>query len=192
MRTARATRALPSKSKMTGVPPTAASTWIASPNTMTVDVTSVNDAPAGTNNTVTTNEDTQYTFGAADFGFTDPNDSPANALNAVKITTVPGAGSLTLAGVAVTAGQSITGADITNGDLKFAPASNANGAGYASFTFQVQDDGGTANGGVDLDQSPKTITVNVTSVNDAPAGTDNTITAGEGTVYTFAGADFGF
>ena len=27
---------------------------------------------------------------------------------------------------------------------------NANGAAYASFTFQVQDDGGTANGGVDL------------------------------------------
>ena len=33
----------------------------------------------------------------------------------------------------------------------FTPAANANGAGYASFTFQVQDDGGTANGGVDLD-----------------------------------------
>ena len=33
----------------------------------------------------------------------------------------------------------------------FTPAANANGAAYASFTFQVQDDGGTANGGVDLD-----------------------------------------
>ena len=32
------------------------------------------------------------------------------------------------------------------------------------FTFQVQDDGGTANGGVDLDQSPNTITVNVDPV----------------------------
>ena len=52
----------------------------ASANTMTIDVTSVNDAPAGTDNTVTTLEDTQYTFAAADFGFTDPNDSPANAL----------------------------------------------------------------------------------------------------------------
>ena len=44
------------------------------------------------------------------------------------------------------------------------------------FTFQVQDDGGTANGGVDLDQSANTITINVTSVNDAPAGTDKTVT----------------
>ena len=34
----------------------------------------------------------------------------------------------------------------------FTPVANANGAGYASFTFQVQDDGGIANGGVDLDQ----------------------------------------
>src|SRR5262249_30663623 len=44
----------------------------------------------------------------------------------------------------------------------------ANGSGYASFTFQVQDDGGTANGGVDLDPTPHTITVDVTPVNDAP------------------------
>ena len=62
-----------------------------SANTLTVDVTSVNDAPAGTDNTVTTAEDTPYTFTAADFGFTDPNDSPANALSAVTITTIPGA-----------------------------------------------------------------------------------------------------
>ena len=57
--------------------------------------------------------------------------------------------------------------------LMFTPAANANGTAYASFTFQVQDDGGTANGGVDLDQSANTITINVTSVNDAPAGADN-------------------
>ena len=64
--------------------------------------------------------------------------------------------------------SSIALADIAGGLLKFTPAANANGAGYASFTFQVQDNGGTANGGVDLDPTPNTITVNVTSVNDAP------------------------
>jgi hypothetical protein len=164
----------------------------ASPNTITVNVTAVNDAPAGTNNTVTTGEDTQYTFAAADFGFTDPNDSPANALTAVKITTIPGAGSLTLSGVAVTAGQTISVANINSGNLKFAPAANATGAGYAAFTFQVQDDGGTANGGIDLDASPNTMTVNVSAVNDAPAGTSNTVTTNEDTQYTFAAADFGF
>ena len=54
------------------------------------------------------------------------------------------------------------------GNLVFTPAANANGDGYASFTFQVQDNGGTANGGVDIDQSANTITINVTPVNDAP------------------------
>src|SRR5206468_3725487 len=75
------------------------------PRTMTINVTSVNDAPAGTNKTVTTLEDAAYTFTAADFGFTDPNDSPANAFTNVKITTVPTAGSLKLNGIAVTANQ---------------------------------------------------------------------------------------
>src|SRR3712207_4393605 len=99
----------------------------------------------------------------------DPSDAAANALAAVKITTLPAAGTLTLSGSAITAGQFISAADITAGNLVFTPAVNANGASYASFTFQVQDDGGTANGGVNLDQSANTITVNVTSVNDAPA-----------------------
>ena len=35
-------------------------------------------------------------------------------------------------------------ANVTAGDLKFTPVANANGFGYASFNFQVQDDGGTA------------------------------------------------
>src|SRR6202011_3403680 len=165
-----------------------------SPNTMTINVNSVNDAPSGTNNTVTTNEDTAFTFAAANFGFTDPNDSPANNVAAVEITTIPtsAARTLTDGGVAVTAGQFISIADINAGLLKFTPASNANGAAEASFTFQVQDDGGTANGGVNLDHSPNTMTINVTSVNDAPAGTNNTVTTNEDTAFTFAAANFGF
>src|SRR6185295_1120497 len=159
--------------------------------TMTMNVTSVNDAPIGTNNTVTTLEDTAYTFSTADFGFTDPSDAP-NALLNVRITTLPAAGSLTLSGVAVTAGQFVSAANITAGNLKFTPVANASGAGYAAFAFQVQDDGGTANGGVDLDTVARTITVNVTSVNDAPVGTNNTVTTLEDTAYTFTTADFGF
>ena len=162
------------------------------PKTMTVNVTSVNDAPVGTSNTVTTLEDTAYVFHAADFGFTDPNDNPPNQLMAVEITTLPNHGILTDNGVAVMAGQSVSVADINNGLLQFAPAANANGAAYANFTFQVEDNGGTANGGVNTDPTPKTMTVNVTSVNDAPAGTDKTVTTLEDTAYTFAAADFGF
>ena len=163
-----------------------------SPNTITFNVTSVNDAPLGANKTVTTLEDTSYTFAASDFGFTDPNDSPPNTLLAVEITTLPANGTLTDNGVAVTAGQFVSVSDITAGKLRFTPAANANGAGYASFTFQVQDDGGTANGGVDTDPSPKTMTVNVTSVNNPPVGTSKTVTTLEDTAYVFAASDFGF
>src|SRR5439155_1699304 len=129
-----------------------------------------------------------YTFAVVDFGFSDPNDSPGNALQAVEITTLPLAGTLKNNGVAVTAGQFIAVADITGGKLKFCPAANGNGLAYASFTFQVQDDGGTANGGVDLDQSANTMTINVTSVNDEPSGANNTVTTNEDTDYIFAAA----
>ena len=71
----------------------------------------------------------------------------------------------------MTAGEVVAVGDLGR-HLIFTPAANANGTAYASFTFQVRDDGGTANGGVDLDQSANTFTINVTSVNDAPAGTD--------------------
>ena len=81
---------------------------------LTLRVTEVNDVPAGTDKTVTTAEDTAYTFAAADFGFTDPNDIPANAFSRVQITTLPAAGTLKLSGTAVTAGDFITVADIPN------------------------------------------------------------------------------
>ncbi|MCA1971595.1 MAG: tandem-95 repeat protein [Caenispirillum sp.] len=134
-------------------------------------VGNINDAPQGTDRTVTTQEDTPYVFTVTDFGFSDPADVPANGFLAVRIASLPGAGSLTLNGVAVSAGQTVSVTDIAAGRLVFTPAPDANGAGYASFGFQVQDDGGTANGGVDLDPTPNTITIDVTPVNDAPTVT---------------------
>ena len=140
-----------------------------SANTLTVNVTSVNDAPAGTDGSVTILEDGSHSFAAADFGFTDPNDTPANNFAAVKITSLPGAGSLTYQSNPVSVGDEISVANL--GDLVFTPAGNANGLGYASFNFKVRDDGGVADGGQDTDQSANTLTVNVTSVNDAPSFT---------------------
>src|SRR5439155_1146529 len=111
-----------------------------SPNTITINVTSVNDAPAGTDNPVTTNEDTAYTFTTGDFGFSDPNDSPANSLDAVKITTLATAGTLKLNGVAVTSWQVVSAPDISAHFPSSTLFRSANGAGYATFTFQVRDD----------------------------------------------------
>ena len=141
--------------------------YSASAYTLTLSVTAVNDAPAGADKTITTAEDTSYTLTAVDFGFSDANDA-GHSLSRVKITTLPTASTLTLDGTAVTAGAFVSVADITGGKLVYAPAANANGTAYASFTFQVEDSGGTANGGVNLDQSANTITFNVAAVNDAP------------------------
>ena len=110
----------------------------------------------------------------------------------MKITTLPSAGKLTDNGVTVTAGQFVSVSDISSGLLKFSPAAGAYGSPYASFTFQVEDNGGTANGGVNLDPSPKTITFNVSEINHAPTGGNNTISMLEGASYGFATTDFGF
>ncbi|OFZ66614.1 MAG: hypothetical protein A2V79_06080 [Betaproteobacteria bacterium RBG_16_56_24] len=153
--------------------------------TVTLAITSVNDAPQGLGANVTTLEDTDYVFQLADFGFSDALDAGSNAgannFSAVTISSLPLAGTLTNNGIVVVAGQSISVADIVLGLLKFAPAYNANGAGYASFTFQVQDDGGVLNGGVDIDQTARTMTIAVTAVNDAPVAMDAQATTNEDT-----------
>ncbi len=129
-----------------------------------------NHAPSGADATLTIAEDTPRVLTAADFGFSDGADTPANSLLAIRIATLPAAGALTLNAQPVSAGQVVTAANIGAGLLVFSPAANANGPGYASFTFQVQDNGGTANAGVDLDPTPNTLTFNVTSVNDPHTG----------------------
>ena len=147
---------------------------------MTVDVTAVNDAPTASNNTVTTNEDTDHTFAASEFGFTDVD---GDSLDHVTIETLPSNGTLLLSGSAVSAGDQISAANITN--LVFRPAANANGSGYGSFTFSVND------GTVDS-SSTYTMTVDVTAVNDAPTASNNTVTTNEDTDHTFAASEFGF
>jgi hypothetical protein len=150
--------------------------------TMTVDVTAVNDAPTAANNTVTTNEDTAYTFTAADFNFSDVE---GDSLASVQITALETVGALQLSGVDVTLNQVISRADIDAGNLTFTPVANASGASYDSFGFNVND--GTANSALSY-----TMTVDVTAVNDLPTAADNTVTTNEDTAYTFTAADFNF
>ena len=170
-----------------------------------IGVGNVNEAPAGTDKAVLIAEDTTYTFSVADFGFSDPSDSVApNSLLAVKMTTVPGAGTGTLKnnGVTVNAGDSVSAADIASGLLVFTPVLDGNGSPLATFTFQVQDNGGTANSGVDLDQSANTFTINVNAGNDAPInsvpGTQSvneeatlTFSTGTGNAITISDVDVG-
>ena len=67
----------------------------------------------------------------------------------------------------ISAGYFVTAADIAAGKISFTPPANANGTAYASFSFQVRDNGGTASGGVALDPTPNTIIIDVTPVADA-------------------------
>ena len=52
--------------------------------------------------------------------------------------------------------------------LTFTPAANA--FGTATITLRLEDNGGTANGGVDT-SAPQTFVITVTDVNDAPSFT---------------------
>ena len=115
--------------------------------------------------------------------------TPPNALLSVVITTLPTSGTLTLNGAPVAAGDFVLATDIAAGKLVYTPAPNA--TADATFTFQVRDDGGTANGGTDLDASANTLTIDITPVNDAPAGTDTTAAFTEDTAKTLAVGDFG-
>ena len=155
--------------------------YSATANTITVDVTAVQDAPTAADKTVTTNEDTGHTFSAADFGFSDVD--AGDSLTKIQITSLESNGTLKLSGTDVTLNQEILVADI--GNLVFTPAQDANGAGYDSFEFKVHD-------GTEYSAAANTITVDVTAAQDAPTAADKTVTTNEDTAYTFSAADFGF
>ena len=127
--------------------------------TYTVTVTRTNSAPTASDGSVTTDEDTAHTFAAVEFNFVDSDGG--DALASVTVVTLPAAGGLALDGTAVTLDQAVPAAKI--GDLVFTPEANANGMGYASFTFKVSD--GTEESALDY-----MMTVNVTAVNDPATG----------------------
>ncbi len=96
----------------------------------------VNDAPTAADHTVTTNEDSTYTFTVADFNY---NDADSDPLDHVQITSLESVGSLELSGTPVTLNQTITATQITDGYLKFVPVAGESGTGYDSFQFRVHD-----------------------------------------------------
>lgn len=153
--------------------------------TIPLTIDPVNDAPEGTDKLdIAVAKNTPYIFSSSDFGFSDPIDAAfgpaANAFLAIKISSLPTTGMLTLAGAPVAAGQAIPVGSIPQ--LAWTPALNSSGAAIASMQFQVQDDGGTANGGIDLDPAPNTITFNVSATDPTnptnPTGTATPVPLG--------------
>ncbi|TAN53603.1 MAG: tandem-95 repeat protein, partial [Methylococcaceae bacterium] len=119
-----------------------------------------NTPPTAANGSVSSNEDTAYTFTAANFSFSDADtDASVNTFTQVQITALPSVGSLKLNGTAVTTNQEILVSDISAGKLTFTPLSDAAGTPYATFQFKVHD-------GAEYSASAYTETLNVNSVND--------------------------
>ncbi|MCI4115268.1 DUF4347 domain-containing protein, partial [Dickeya dianthicola] len=164
-------------------------------NQAVLSITPVNDAPVISNTAVskTFNEDTAQTFSASDFGFSDVDSG--DTLQSITVVAAPAAGELFIdansdgeRGVGDTLlgnGAVVSAANI--GKLTFRPAANANGAGYAAFTWTVYDgNASSANVG--------TMTLNVTAVNDAPVISNTAVskTFNEDSAQTFSASDFGF
>jgi len=146
-----------------------------------VTVTGVNDRPAAQDESATFNDTTTYHFTANDFTahFSDPYDNPANTPLNVIITSLPSTGSLEYNGVPISAGSlpyTVSIADITADKLTYVPVSLSGGSDY-SFHFEVQDNGGIANGGEDTTYE-QTFTMHVQVSDFAPVLDLDTVAAG--------------
>ncbi|HSX59021.1 MAG TPA: Ig-like domain-containing protein, partial [Tahibacter sp.] len=141
------------------------------PQTFVINVTAVNDAPSFTPGAdPSVNEDsgpasiawaTALSAGPADesgqsFGF--------------NVATVSGGALFSSLPTVSVAGQ-----------LQFTPAANASGT--ATFTVTLQDNGGTANGGVDT-SAPVTLTITINALDDAPVAVNDAATVTEDAAAT--------
>ena len=125
-----------------------------SPALVTLTMTAVNDAPVANPDSYTTAEDTTLIVNVPGVLVND-TDVENNPLTAV-IVTLPRLGTLTLN---------------TNGSFIYVPTANSNGAD--SFTYRAND-GLTSS-------APTTVTLTITSVNDAPVANADSYTTAEDT-----------
>ncbi|MCF6811205.1 DUF4347 domain-containing protein, partial [Thiotrichales bacterium 19S9-12] len=125
--------------------------------TVTITVTSVNDAPVAIDSSISTNEDLAYTFSAGDFGFSDVD---GDSLVSIKITDLSGfTGTLKLNGTTVSTNDVISVSNINNNELVFTPNLDTYGKPYTSFSFSVND------GTDDSDLPNAVMTINVEEIN---------------------------
>ncbi len=144
--------------------------------TVTVTVIAVNDMPTftkGADQTVTEDDPAQMIAGWATAISTGPADEAAQTVTF----------GVTSDNISLFGAQPAVDAD---GTLRFTPAAGANGS--ATVTVTLQDNGGTANGGIDT-SAPQMFAIAITAVNDAPEITSTApTTATEDTPYTYSAA----
>jgi hypothetical protein len=138
--------------------------------TFTIDITPVNDAPTFTVPVSTTSqEDTgAQTVSLATAIQLEPVGSPATAQ----------AGTFEIVNVSNPTLFSAAPAVAPNGTLTYTAAGNK--FGTATVTVRLHDNGGTANGGVDV-SGDKTFDIIVQNVNDPPVVTNETLNVPDGT-----------
>ena len=127
------------------------------PQTFTIHITPVNDAPSffvsSATQTVLEDAGAQAVIGWATGIFAGPADEAAQGIQFIITNNNP----------SLFSEQPAVSAD---GTLTFTPAADANG--IAMVTAELQDDGGTATGGINT-SAPLFFPINVLAVNDAPS-----------------------
>ena len=131
-------------------------------HTLQIELSNINEAPTGTDTTISILEDGSRSFSAADFGFSDPE---GGELRSILVQNLPSGGTLELNGNPVIVPQVIEVADLPN--LVYRPNADANGVDYDAFDFQVRDEGQL------FSSDTNTLTFDVTSVNDDPVAADD-------------------
>ena len=128
--------------------------------TVTITVTSVNDAPVAVDDSYNTNEDTVITINAASGVLSNDSDPENNPLTATKLTN-PSHGVLVYFNA--------------NGSFRYRP--NLNFFGTDTFTYKVTDSFGA--------YSTATVTINVASVNDKPDADNDGFSINEDNILLF-------
>ena len=149
-----------------------------SPNTLTFNVTPVNDAPVAAADANTTAEDTPLTTTAATGVLANDTDADAGTTLTVTQFTIAGMAGTFVAGTTAAIGSIGTLVVNADGSYAFVPAPNFNGP-VPLVTYTASD--GTAT-------STSTLALSVTAVNDAPVAVADAITTAEDTPLTTTAA----
>jgi VCBS repeat-containing protein len=159
-------------------------------NVITVNVNAVNDAPSITRPaTVTTNEDTPFTFSGGNVVSVADVDAASGSVTVTLgvshgIVTLSGTTNLTVSGngtASITASGTLTDLNNALSGMTYTPALNYNSTigGNDTLSIGVNDNGNTGTGGALTDSKSTTIIIN--AVNDAPVAVADSYSTNEDT-----------
>jgi len=156
-------------------------------NTITVDISPVNDQPIASGSTLTVVEVSDYQIELSDIGFSDPIEQ--NSLEEITILSLPLHGTLYNNAIELQVGDKISSTAINSGLFTYQSVS-IDATDQVSFDFTATDDGG--NVGTNSSQSPSAIVFNIIADNNPPIGANNTVTLNEDSEIALTPELFGF